>query len=295
MPPPPRSRPLVGFLLVALAATSWGAQAVVAKVLLTAGVEPSHLVSARTASAFVILLLGLSTLRRDLLRVSARDLGRLALLGVVGMALSQYAYYVALSRIPVATTLLLIYTSPLLVLAAVAVFHGEPVRRHEVAAAVLTLVGAGLVIRAYDLRALRLGALGVGAGLLCAVGFAFYNLWAKTIRGVSPWTMLAVTLGSATLFWVPLAPPWLFLGAPHPPRLWLGFAVVVIFGTLLPFGLYLMGLARITAAHASVTSTLEPVVAAVAAFLALGETLAPPQLLGALLVLGGIALLQARA
>ena len=75
--------------------------------------------------------------------------------------------------------------------------------------------------------------------------------------------------------------------------MWVGFAVVVIFGTLVPFALYLAGLARITAAQASVTSTLEPVVAAFVAFLALGETLTAPQVLGGALVLGGIALLHA--
>jgi drug/metabolite transporter (DMT)-like permease len=280
---------------VAAAATSWGSQAVAARILLTAGIDASQLVSARTALAFLILVVGLAGLRRDVLRVRLGELARLVMLGVVGMALSQYTYYVALARIPVATTLLIVYTSPLFVLAAIAVFYREPLRRHEILAAALTLAGAMLVIRAYDLRGLRLNALGLAAGLFCAAGFAFYNLWAKTIAGVSPWTMLVYSLGSAAAFWVPLAPPWAFLLEPHSPRIWVGFAVIVIFGTLVPFGLYLAGLARISAAQASVTSTLEPVVAAGVAFLALGEILAWPQLLGGLLVLGGIALLQARA
>jgi drug/metabolite transporter (DMT)-like permease len=106
--------------------------------------------------------------------------------------------------------------------------------------------------------------------------------------------MLAYSLATAAVVWVPLAPPWRVLLAPHPPAMWTGFAVVVVFGTLVPFALYLAGLARIRAAHASVTSCLEPVVAATVAFVVLGESLGALQLVGGALILAGIALLHAR-
>jgi probable blue pigment (indigoidine) exporter len=65
-----------------------------------------------------------------------------------------------------------------------------------------------------------------------------------------------------------------------------------LFGTLLPYARYFAALARISAAHVSITSTLEPVVSGLVAFAVLGETLAPPQLAGGGLVLSGIAILQ---
>jgi drug/metabolite transporter (DMT)-like permease len=107
--------------------------------------------------------------------------------------------------------------------------------------------------------------------------------------------MLAYSLATAAVVWLPLAPPWRVLLAPHSPATWTGFAVVVIFGTVVPFGLYLAGLARIRAAHASVTSCLEPVVAAAVAFVVLGERLEGFQLVGGALILAGIALLHVRA
>ena len=125
--------------------------------------------------------------------------------------------------------------------------------------------------------------------------FAFYSLWARRVAPrLSPWTMLAYSLATAAVVWVPVAPPWRVLLALHSPSTWTGFAVVVTFGTLVPFGLYLAGLARIRAAHASVTSCLEPVVAATVAFFVLGESLEGLQLLGGALILAGIALLHAR-
>jgi drug/metabolite transporter (DMT)-like permease len=297
VPEPARpSSQWVGYLLVAAAATSWGSQGVVAKLLLTGGLPPGGLVSARTAVACLVLAAALAVVRPGLLRIGARDFWHVAVLGVVGMALSQWAYYVALSRVPVATALLVTFTSPLLVLAAGVVFYGEPVRLRDAMAAAVTLAGAALVIRAYDPTLLRLDAVGLAASGSCAVTFAFYSLWARRVAPrLSPWTMLAYSLATAAAVWVFLAPPWRVLLAPHPPAVWAGFTVVVIFGTLVPFALYLAGLARIRAAHASVTSCLEPVVAAAVALVALGESLEALQLVGGGLILAGIALLHARA
>jgi drug/metabolite transporter (DMT)-like permease len=297
VPEPARpSSQWVGYLLVAAAATSWGSQGVVAKLLLTGGLPPAGLVSARTAAACLVLGLVLAVVRPGLLRIRAADFWHVAILGVAGMALSQYAYYVALSRVPVATALLVTFTAPLLVLAAGVVFYGEPLRLRDVLAAAVTLAGAALVVRAYDPALIRIDAVGLVASGCCAVTFAFYSLWARRVAPrLSPWTMLAYSLATAAVLWIPLAPPWRVLLAPHSPAVWTGFAVVVIFGTLVPFGLYLAGLARIRAAHASVTSCLEPVVAATVAFVVLGERPEALQLVGGGLILAGIALLHVRA
>lgn len=285
---------LAGYALVAGAGASWGAQSVVAKLLLTSGLPVGSLISARITLASLIVLAGLALVKPGLLRVSGPDLGRLAVLGLVGMAISNYTYYVALARIPVATAALVIYAAPLFVLVASVTLYGESLRRIDLLAAAVTLSGASLVVRAYEPAVFRVNLVGIAASLVTALGFAFYNLWAKTIsRRVPPWTMLAYSLAAAALCWVPLAPPWSFFRLPHSPAVWAGLAVIVVFGTLVPFSLYLAGLTRISAAHASVTSTVEPVVAASIAFLVLGEGVLWPQALGGALVLAGIALLHA--
>lgn len=283
-----------GYALVAGAATSWGAQSVVAKLLLGTGLSPAGLVSARTATAALLVALALAVADPRRLRVPPALLARLAVLGVVGMALSQFGYYLALVRIPVATALLVVYTAPLLVLGASAALDRRWPRARELAAAGTALAGAALVVRIHDPAALRPDAPGLAAAGLSAAGFAFYSLWAqRAVGGVAPWTTVTYSLASAALAWVPLAPPWRVLRGLGDAAVWAGFGVVVLFGTLVPFALYLAGLRRLSAAHASLTSTLEPVVAALTAYLVLGERLAPIQLVGGALVLGGIALLQA--
>jgi drug/metabolite transporter (DMT)-like permease len=295
---PERPRPptrLVGYLLVAGAATSWGAQSVVAKLLLTSGIPATWLVSARTAVACGLLVVAVAATDARLLHVGRRDLGRLVALGLIGMAVSNFTYYLALQRIPVATAALLIYTAPLMVLAASVLFLGDPLDRRDLWAAALTLAGAALVVRAYRPAALQLDLVGVGAALLNAVAWAFYSLWGKTLSPrISPWTIMAYSLATGTAFWLVVAPPWRLLLAAHPLPVWLGLGVVVVFGTLLPFAMFLLGLGRISAPHASLTSTLEPVVAAAVAFAVLGETLDWPQVVGGALILVGIGLVQLR-
>lgn len=287
---------LTGYLLVGAAAVLWGGQSVVAKLLLTSGIPLTTLVSVRNALAFLLLAAILGALSPASLRIAWRDLPYLAALGILGMALSNFTYYFALTQLPVATAVLILYTSPLLVLGASAILWGDPIRRRDLGGALLALLGCALVIRAYAPAALRLNALGVAGAFFGACAFAFYNLWGKMgTRRFTPWTMLVYALGFSAAFWILIAPPWRFLLEPHSGWVWAGLGVVVVAGTILPFACYLAGLARISAAHANLTSTLEPLAAALAALLILGETLVWPQLLGGAFTLAGIALIHERS
>ena len=83
--------------------------------------------------------------------------------GVVGFALVQWLYFVAIERLPIGIGLLLEFTAPVLVaLWARLVWH-EPVRRRVWAALALAL--AGLVLVAEVWEDVRLDGLGVAAGL----------------------------------------------------------------------------------------------------------------------------------
>ena len=69
-------------------------------------------------------------------------------------------------------------------------------------------------------------------------------------------------------------------------------AQVVVIATLIPFALTLAAVRLIPAARVGLTATFEPVVAALAAWIVLGERLDPPQVLGGVVVLGAIVIAQ---
>jgi drug/metabolite transporter (DMT)-like permease len=66
----------------------------------------------------------------------------------------------------------------------------------------------------------------------------------------------------------------------------------VVFGTLIPFGLYLVGVNYIRSTRTIITATLEPIAAAFLAYFLLGEALSGLQITGGLSVIAAIAMLQ---
>jgi drug/metabolite transporter (DMT)-like permease len=73
------------------------------------------------------------------------------------------------------------------------------------------------------------------------------------------------------------------------PRLWLLLAAIVALPTFAAVVLYLRGVRALGAPRAAIASTAEPIFTIALAAVVLGERLRPVQLLGALLVIAGIA------
>jgi drug/metabolite transporter (DMT)-like permease len=80
------------------------------------------------------------------------------------------------------------------------------------------------------------------------------------------------------------------VGLPTAPRAWLPVLGIAVVSTVLALRMFLAGLARVGPTRASVVSSLEVVVTLVLAFVLLGERLGPLQWLGAVLILGAVAL-----
>jgi drug/metabolite transporter (DMT)-like permease len=73
---------------------------------------------------------------------------------------------------------------------------------------------------------------------------------------------------------------------------WGWILYIAVMGTILPFGLYFMGINYIRSTRALITATLEPISAGFMAFFFLGEGMEHLQVLGGAVVVGAILLLQ---
>ena len=109
----PTSR--TGYLFVALAAVLFAISGSAAKFLFNSGVTPFQLIQLRTTLATIGLLVWLLLKDRSLLKISARDLIYFIALGVFGIGSAQFFYLFAISKINVATAILLHYTGPIFV------------------------------------------------------------------------------------------------------------------------------------------------------------------------------------
>ena len=302
---PPQRKPLPskpgwrGYLLIAGAAFFWGLSGAVARLLFIRSggtpVDPLILSQTRSSFAFLILLAYAVAARRDLLRVSMRDALGLALLGLGGIAASNYTYFQALQLTNVTTAILVQYTAPVWIMFYSVLFAGERLTPAKVLAVALSFTGCFLALGAWQTEVLRLNAVGIAYAFGAAFSFCFFNiLGGRMSARVNVRTSLLYSLGAATLFWFCVNPPGRIIAAGFGWRDWLTFAGYSLISILIPFALYYAGLKWLRPTHAVITATLEPIFAIFFAFLLVGERISPFGALGAFGVVGAVILLQKR-
>jgi DME family drug/metabolite transporter len=256
-------------------------------------IDPLILSQSRTTFSFVILLFALVLLRGwKRLRLPAADLRRMFVLGILGVAASNYLYYLAIQRTNVATAIILQYTAPVWVLIYTVARGLQKPTLHRIAAVGLAVTGIALVIGIFG-GGFRLDAIGVLAALGAAFSFAFYNLGGHNILArYDRWTVLLYVILSASLFWILVNPPWKIAAAHYSAGQWLFLFVFSLISVLAPFSFYFAGLQHLEPTRAIVVSCLEPVFSIVIAAVALGEVMRPLQTVGIVLVLVAIVVVQ---
>jgi drug/metabolite transporter (DMT)-like permease len=229
------------------------------------------------------------------LRLPARDLGYCFLLGTLGVAVSNYFYYVAIQRTNVATAIIVQYTAPVWVLLYVVARGQQALSLQKIIAVALAVTGIALVIGIFGAKgsSLRLDSYGLLAALLASFSFAFYNIAGHRILvRYDRWRVLVWTLAAAALFWLVVNPPWKVVAAHYAPVQWLFLFVFSMLSVLGAFSLYFLGLQHLEPTRAIIASCLEPVFSILLAALLLGEVLRPIQTVGIILVLAAIVIVQ---
>lgn len=297
-------RTTLGYAMVATAAALFAVNGSVSKVILNSGLSSLELAQIRATCAALGLLAFLLAFTRSRLRVSRRELVFLLAFGVVGVALVQWLYFVAIHNLPVGIALLIEFTAPLFVALFARFVYKEGIRRRIWVAVVLCLTGLALVVEIW--AGVAFSTVGVSAALGGAFALTAYLLMAERERRQRD----AVSLSFygflfAALLWAVVQPVWQFPWdvlddtvslqgnlSEHTAPVWLLVAFVVVVGTMITFSLLTGALRHIGATRASIVATLEPVIATVVAWIWLGETFGTAQLVGGAVVLAGIFLAQ---
>lgn len=301
----PAARPTVGYALVLSAAALFIVNAGVSRSTIRAGVDPQTLTTIRASGSVPIFAVWALLWDRGALHPPrGRMIGWLVVMGVVGVALLQWTYFVAIDRLPIGIALLLEYTAPVLVALWARFVAREPVSARLWPALGLSLVGLAVVARVWS--GLAFDGPGVVAGFGAAACFAVYYLvgdhgiadrdplhvilWAFLVAAVFlnvvwPVTRLDadVATGSASLggsLEGVSVPGWSLL-------LW-----VVVLGTVAPFALTLFAMRHLPPTVVVVVSMVEPVGVTALGWAWFDETLGLVQLAGGAAVVAGIVLAQ---
>nr|WP_246215414.1 DMT family transporter [Modestobacter muralis] len=286
--------------MAVVSAASFGTAGVFASGLLGAGWSAGAAVTVRMAVAALALTVPAVLQLRGRWHLLRSNLPAVAAFGALAVALPQLAYFVAVTRLSVGVALLLEYCGVLLVVLWTWARLGQRPSRVTGAGMVVAVVGLVLVLDV--LSGARIDPVGVMWGLLAAVGLAsYFILSAATEDGLPPlvsaWAGLAagaLVLGAAALVglvsWRTATTDVEFAGRSTSwlvPILGLGLLAAAI--------AYATGIAavrRLGSRTSSFVGLSEVLFAVLAAWLALGQQPGPVQLVGGIVVLGGIVLVR---
>lgn len=291
-----RSSTVTGLIVAVAAALAFGMSGPFIKPLLEAGWSPAAAVVVRSlVGGLVLAPLALVTLRgRWHLLWRARK--RILLIGLIGSAATQLAYFASIERIPVSTGILIEFMAPLLLVG----FVWFRTRRTPGAVVLFGSVFAviGLVMVVSPGGGGPLDPLGLVFAAAAAVGCAIYFVAAAdgddelppvavasvslviggiavalvSLTGIVPFS---VTFDSVELFGE--LTPW-----------WVPIGIVAIIATGFSYAVSITASQMLGARLASFAGLLEVVASAVYAWLLLGEQMTLLQILGGALILLGI-------
>ena len=299
-------RTAIGYTLLLSATLLFALNGTVVKSILLSGVSAVTLSETRAMGAFVILLVIVAVTKPAALRIRRDEWKLLLAYGVIGVAMTQFLYFVAIERMPIGIALIIEFTAPIWVVLWVRFGRHQAVRGSVWVGLLLAVIGLALIAQIW--QGFTLDGLGVAAAFGAAFALAlFYVLGEHQRRGTHARDALSLTMwgmGGAALFWL-LVPPWGFslwsayAGLSEPlagsgPQLplWVLTIWMVVMGTVIPFALAMKSLAYITAAQASTIGMTEPLIASIIAWIVLSEVLTPVQIAGGAIVLAGVYLAE---
>lgn len=274
---------LIGFVYVLLAGLGFGFLGIFGRLGFQRGLSVGEILTWRFFSAAILLWVLLMIFKPKAIRLSLKQIFISMALGCFGYSLFSTLYFTAIQGISVSLAALLLFTFPIFVNVGAHFFLKERMVRMQVISLVLASIGIAtllwgpLFINTFT---------AVVYALLAAVSYSVYVLLSGRYQtGVPPISSSLYVISSAALTLY-------FFHRPSIERL-VHFSTaeyLIIFGlstlcTILPLTLFLAGLQRLSSSKASIVVMVEPVVAAIAAWVLLGEKLNLIQCTGAVLVL----------
>jgi drug/metabolite transporter (DMT)-like permease len=210
-------------------------------------------------------------------------------LGAIGYVGQAACFFSALGHASAGLVALLLYAFPTLVVLLSAIFLGERITTAKAVLLAVSFAGIALTLGGGQGNGTGI-ALGLGAAAFYAVYIVVSARELKEVDALASATVVCLSAATVLAFSM-------LVMEPRFPGVWWGWAAIgaiAVISTVVAIMAFFAGLRIVGPATASIVSTLEPVVTVALAWLLLGESLAPVQLLGGALVLASAAWLARR-
>ncbi|MCC8066551.1 MAG: DMT family transporter [Clostridiales bacterium] len=270
----------------------WGVSGVCGQYLFQRkGVTASWLVPIRLTSAgFLLLLYFLIRDRRKALSVwsDKRNAKDVLIYAIAGMMLCQYSYFQTIEWSNAGTATVIQYLGPALTVVYMCIAERHRPQKKEVIAVLLALCGIFLIATHGNPGTLALSARALAMGLISAMTLVIYTVKPRRLLKQFPsplilaWGMLIGGLVLAAIM-----RPWNYM--PQIDAQLIGVLLVIIcFGTMTSFSLYLHSVSLIGPVQAGLFASIEPVSATVLTVLCMKGSFAAMDLVGFVLILATV-------
>ena len=260
-----------------------------------------RLAQIRAISAFTLLFLFALIFRRELLKITRKEIPIAIAYGVIGFALVNVGYFLGIERgLPLGLVLVIEFTAPIWIALWIKYVRKGFVAKDMWLAIALSLAGLILVTKIWD--GFTFDLLGLAGALGSAFALTGYFLIGERFGGNRhPMSSTIIGLAVAGTFWAIVLPIWNFPTEVFSMKMdihgylaghffpgWALLLWVVVMGTIVPYLFVISGLRILSASKSSVLGMLEPVLAGALAWIWLGQSWDGIQLIGAAIVLIGI-------
>lgn len=281
-----------GLIYSIISAFAFGSMAILVKLGYNAGLGGNEMMQYRFTYAIAILAFYLFIKDRSLLRISFRDLGKCAIIGMVVYWAQTTCFVRGLATIPASTAALVLYVYPVTVTLLSAIFLKMKIDR--LVAISLSLVIGGSCLVFYDAFLKSVDATGLMYATGAMVVFSTYLVLVQVLlKGIKPMTATLYVMSFAALSFNLSGTPEVWL-SPSRDAVLIGFALGLLPGVIAVTTLYL-AIEKVGSAYASIFSSIEPVVTLAGAAMFLSEEVVMLQISGAALIIVGIVLPNLRA
>lgn len=278
------------YLKLFMVAFFWGGTFVAGRSL-AGTVSPVSAAFFRFAVASLLLLI-FTWKRKQLSRLSVRQLLVVTALGATGILTYNLFFFNGLTLIGAGRASLIIALNPVFITLVSALIYREPLPAQRILGILLSVSGAIIVIT--HGQPLTIFDAGVGRGELlifgCVLSWTLYSVIGKTaMRGLSPLTAVCYSsiAGTLMLLVVAIQQGSIAEALYYPSSAWLSIGYLGMFGTVIGFLWYFQGIQAIGPSRAAVFINFVPVNGVLLATLLLGEPLTLSLLIGGALVVTG--------
>lgn len=297
LPSPAGARPLTAIALAALGAIAFSGKAIIVKLGYRYGADAVTLLALRMLVAFPFFVAAaLWRTAPDAARLSRVDVVKIVGLGVVGYYLASFLDFLGLELVSPTLERLILYLNPTLVVLLGLIFFKRPVRLRQVVALAVSYLG--IVVALFS--DLRIGGRNVLLGsflVLCsALSYAVYLVGSgEMVRRVGAIRLTAYASCVACvccLLQFAAMRPLSVLDLPAPVY-WLSLLNGSVC-TVLPVFVVMMAIHRIGASAVAQIGLVGPVATIVLSVLVLDERMGWGQVIGTVLVMGGVFIVSRR-